>query len=52
MKKIELNILIFIIIEAIFLLYGFKINLINIILGTLLGIILINIFNKIKKNKI
>ena len=52
MKKIELNILIFIIIEALFLLYGFKINLINIFLGTILGVILIKIINKFKKNKI
>ena len=50
--KVELNILIFILIEALFLLYGIKINLINIILGTILGIILITIFNKLKKKKL
>lgn len=52
MKKIELNILIFILLEALFLLYGTKINIINIILGTILGIILIIIFSKFKKNNI
>ncbi len=52
MKKIELNILIFILIEALFLLYGIKINIINILLGTFLGIILITLFSNFKKNKI
>ena len=50
MKKIELNILIFLLIEALFLLYGIKINIINIIFGTILGLILITFFSKFKKN--
>ncbi len=52
MQKIELNILIFILIEALFLSYGIKITLINLILGTILGIILIMFFSKIKKYRL
>lgn len=51
-KKIELNILTFILIEAFFLLFFFKASFLNIILGTILGILLIFITNKIKINKI
>ena len=50
MKKIELNILIFILIEAIFTLFFIKLNYIEIILGFTLGIILILISNLIPKN--
>ena len=52
MKKIELNILIFILIEALFLLYGIHINIINLIIGTIIGLILIIIFNRLNKHNI
>ncbi len=51
-QKIELNILVFILMEALFLLFGFKESLLNILLGTILGIILIYVFAKIPQNKI
>ena len=51
MKKIELNILLIIIMEAGFLLLFFKENFINIIVGFLLGIILIFLSRNIPKNK-
>lgn len=50
-EKIELTILVFMLTEAIFLLYGFKINLLNILIGSILGIVLILMFSKLKKNK-
>ena len=50
MKKIEHSILIFIIIEAIFTLFFFKLNYLEIILGFTLGIILILLSNLIPKN--
>ena len=49
-NKIELNILTFILIEALFLLYSLKINIINLILGTILGINFIQFFSNIKKD--
>ena len=52
MKKIELNILIFIIVEAIYLLLFFKTSFLNLILGILLGILLIIFTKKAKKNKV
>lgn len=52
MKKIEINILTIIIIEAIFLLYFVKLNLLSILLGILLGIILIKYTKNIKPNYI
>ena len=52
MKKIELNILIFIIIEALFLIYGIHINILNVILGTILGLLLIIGIPMVKKNSI
>ena len=51
-KKIELNILIFILIEALFLLFFFKTSILNMIIGTVLGIILIFITKNIKNNKL
>jgi len=52
-KKIESNILLFILIRSIFLLFFFKDSLLNIILGSLFGFILILIFNKLNfKNNI
>ena len=51
-KKIELNILVFILIEAFFLLFFFKTSLINIVIGTIMGIIISIFINKIKINKI
>lgn len=50
-KKIELNILVFILIEALSLLFFFKESLLNIILGTILGVILILLTKKIKLKK-
>ena len=47
-KKIESNILLFIIIRSIFLLFFFKESLLNIILGSLVGFILIIITKKLK----
>ena len=52
MKKIEINILLFILTEGIFLLLFFKTNLISILLGIILGISLIILTKKIKKNNI
>ena len=52
MKKIELNILIFLLTEALFLIYGIKINIINIVIGTIIGLIFILLFNKSRKNNI
>lgn len=52
MKKIEINILLFVLIEAFFLLYGIHTNLINILIGTILGLILTLVFSKLKKNTI
>lgn len=52
MKKIEINILMIILTEAVFLHLFFKTNIITIILGIILGFILIYITKKIKKNKI
>ena len=49
---IELNILVFMLIESLFLLYGIHFSLINILLGTLIGLLLIIIFSKIKKHNI
>ena len=51
-KKIELNILVFILIEGLYLLFFFKTSLLNIIIGTILGIILILITKNIQNNKI
>ena len=51
-KKIEINLLFFFLIEALFILFFFKESFYNIILGSFLGIILIILSNKIKKNKI
>lgn len=52
-KKIESNILLFIIIYSIFLLFFFKLSLLNITLGSILGFILIKIYNKLNiKNSI
>ena len=51
MKKIEHSILTFTLIEAIFTLFFFKLNYIEIILGFTLGFILIFISNFIPKNK-
>ena len=52
-RKIESNILLFIVIRSIFLLFFFKESLLNIILGSLIGFILIKIYNKLKiKNNI
>lgn len=50
MKKIEHNILIFILIEAVFTLFFYKLNIIEIIIGCTLGIILILLSNLIPKN--
>lgn len=52
MKKIELNILLITIFEALYLLFFFKCSFINIILGIILGIILIKLFKNVKKNNI
>ena len=52
MKKIEINILTIIIMEAIFLLYFVKINLLSIILGIFIGIMIIKFTKKIKQNNI
>ena len=52
MKKIEYNILTFIIIEAIFTIFFFKMSFIELLLGLIIGILLIIINKKIKKNKI
>lgn len=52
-KKIESNILFYTIIYSIFLLFFFKESLLNIILGSIIGFILIKICNKFKvKNNI
>ena len=50
MNKIEDNILIFILIEAMITLFFFKLSFINIIIGILFGILMIIINKKIKKN--
>ena len=50
-NKIESNILLFIIIRGIFLLFFFKESLLNTILGSILGIILIFITNKLNLKK-
>lgn len=50
MKKIEHSILVFILIEAIFTLFFFKLNYLEILLGFTLGIILILLSNLIPKN--
>ena len=50
MNKIEINILTIILIEAIFLLYFFKMNFLNIIVGTIIGLLLIKLISKIKIN--
>ena len=51
-KKIELNLLIFILLEALFLLFFFKTNLINFILGSILGFIIYTILKRFSSNKI
>lgn len=48
MKKIELNVLTFILIEALYLLYMFKVSIINVVLGTIISIIIIFITKKKK----
>ena len=52
MKKIEISIFLIVLIEASFLLLFFKDSFLNIILGTILGIILISLTKSIKKNKL
>ena len=47
-NKIELNILIFILIEAFFLLFFYKESFLNIIVGSLLGLLLTFLFKKLK----
>jgi len=49
-KKIESNILLFIIIQSIFLLFFFKESLLNIILGSTIGFILIKLYDRLKIN--
>ena len=51
-NKIEINILTYFLIEATILLFFFKESFTNLIIGLLLGIILIKLTNKNKKNKI
>ena len=51
-KKIEVDILLFMLIESLFLLFFFDENLSTIIIGIILGIILVSIFKHIKKNSI
>lgn len=51
-KKIEIDILFFILIEAMFLLFFFKESILTMILGIILGEILIYFSKKIKKNNI
>ena len=51
-KKIEMNILILVLIEAFYLLFIFKESLFNILLGTILGLILIVVCKKVSKNKL
>ena len=50
--KIEIDILIFVLIEALSLMFFFKTSLLNLVIGTIFGIILIFITNKIKINKL
>lgn len=50
-KKIESNILLFIIIQSIFLLFFFKESLLNITLGSLLSFLLIKLYDKLKLKK-
>ena len=52
MKKIEINILSFILIESLILLFFFKENILNIIIGSIIGLILIIILRNIKFNKV
>ena len=49
-KKIESNILLFIIIQSIFLLFFFKESLLNIILGSIIGFVLIKLYDRLKIN--
>lgn len=49
-KKIESNILFFIIIQSIFLLFFFKESLLNITLGSIIGFILIKFYDNLKLN--
>lgn len=51
-EKIEINILLFMLIEALFLLFFFKYSLLNIILGSILGILLSIILKKAYSNKV
>ena len=50
MKKIEINILSFILIESLILLFFFKESTLNIIIGSIIGLILIFLFKNIKFN--
>ena len=50
-KKIESNILLFVIIQSIFLLFFFKESLLNITLGSIIGFILIKLYESLKINK-
>ena len=52
MKKIELNIMNFILIESLILLFFFKENILNITIGSIIAIIFIKILNNIKFNKL
>ena len=51
-KKIEIDILFFILLEAVYLLFFFKTSILNILIGTLLSLILIYFINKIKNFKL
>ena len=51
-NKIEINILVFIIIEAVYLLFFISYDFINIFLGTLFGIILILLSSFFRNNRI
>ena len=51
-KKIEIDILVIILIEAVFLLFFFKENILTILLGIIVGVILTILTKNIKKNKL